>query len=259
MRFLLFSFMFIALSCDAVVEKGQTSDTTENYSDSVDTVRRVVIMDTLRGSSIPSVPAGVYSLNNNSNVYYVKLNDDKTYMLQPAEHNKRSALQKTEGSWAIEGDEVLLHNGRTVVAKLNVANDSIRLTEMNGSAVKQPLMLQKHELAGQDTAWTRKAALGMEFYGVGNEPFWNIEIDDQGKTIFKMADWKQPLSLKTAKASAKGDSIHYVFNDAGKTAVTIYNTYCNDGMSDRLYTRKVRVKHKGQTYSGCGEYFNQGK
>jgi uncharacterized membrane protein len=80
--------------------------------------------------------------------------------------------------------------------------------------------LHKHPLPDitTDTLWQHKKNAGVDFFGIGNEPFWNIEIDEQGQTTIRMADWESAVSLKTPWASLSSkDSIVYQFADATKT------------------------------------------
>jgi uncharacterized membrane protein len=53
-------------------------------------------------------------------------------------------------------------------------------------------------------------------------------------------------------ASASADSTVYTA-DNDSLLVTVYPLFCSDGMSDFLYTQKIKLVYKGQTYTGCGE------
>ena len=60
------------------------------------------------------------------------------------------------------------------------------------------------------------------------------------------------LQAKLTDTNQTKDSTIYS-NDSLR--VVVYPYFCNDGMSDFIYTNKVKVYYKGQAYKGCGQKF----
>lgn len=234
-------------------------DSSATSTTTVDTIRKVVVIDTIKGTVDVSTPGGIYSTQINDLEYWLQLNEDKSYRLE--EKDKKGSSRSTlSGNWGMDENDILLYDNRTVIGKLSRSGDSIYVSELkNAKTAGKDQLLKRYDLASSDTQWTNRKSKGVDFYGLGNEPFWNIEIDNENLTSFKMADWKQSVSLKTVKPTMTKDSIYYNFTGANKISVTVYNQFCSDGMSDKMYSNKVKIRYKGQTYSGCGEYFNSPK
>ncbi len=105
-------------------------------------------------------------------------------------------------------------------------------------------------------SWKQKQSEGIDFIGVGNEPFWSLEIDNEKMISFKLADWKKPVVVASQKPTITKDSTLYMLSSQGMPLrVIIYPQFCSDGMSDFLYQYKVAVSFKGSTYKGCGVMF----
>ena len=97
---------------------------------------------------------------------------------------------------------------------------------------------------------------GIDFYGVGNEPFWNVEINKDETIAFQLADWTAPKNFQPAEPVSSSDSIHYQASaDSVQLKVTIYQRFCRDAMSDYIYPQAVKVVHNNETYRGCGILF----
>ena len=113
--------------------------------------------------------------------------------------------------------------------------------------------LVKRELAVINPSWKKKQSEGVDFIGVGNEPFWSLEIDNEKMISFKLADWKKPVTVPVQKPTVTKDSTLYTLSSEGMPLrVIIYQQFCSDGMSDFLYQYKVAVSFKGNSYKGCG-------
>ena len=116
--------------------------------------------------------------------------------------------------------------------------------------------LGKKQLANSNAAWQQKAKDGIDFLAIGNEPFWNAEIDDQKEIKFRLADWNKPVIVTVKQPVVTKDSIVYkLISGNNPLIITILPEFCSDGMSDFLYQHKVRVNYKGVNYSGCGIKF----
>ena len=94
-----------------------------------------------------------------------------------------------------------------------------------------------------------------DFWCLGNEPFWNVQISEKENLI----DFFNPMEEKLihfvySKPEEKGNSKIYTAEnkaDGHKIIVTITNGKCSDGMSEREYPCSSKVVLDGTTYTGC--------
>jgi uncharacterized membrane protein len=101
--------------------------------------------------------------------------------------------------------------------------------------------------------WQQKKAEGLVLYGVGNEPFWSLEINSNDTISFRLADWEHALKLKRKETvSARDTTIYLGQNDSSQIRLMVLPYFCSDGMSYFTYQNKILVKYNNQTYSGCG-------
>ena len=85
------------------------------------------------------------------------------------------------------------------------------------------------------------------YHAVGNEPFWNLLIDEHDIT-FVQPD-AQPLRQPSPKAII---GIAGEIYQSPRINVNIVHAQCSDGMSDRTYPDKVQVTVDGKRFEGCG-------
>jgi uncharacterized membrane protein len=98
-----------------------------------------------------------------------------------------------------------------------------------------------------------KKQQGIILFGLGNEPFWNVELNNKDSVSFQIADWSQPVKLKVDSTIRNKDSLFYLAkNDSIDFKLTVLPYFCNDGMSDYVYGNKVQLQYNHQTYKGCG-------
>lgn len=234
--------LFIFLwSCDPV---SNSSPATDTQTTSIDTVHKVVVIDTVTHTIDASVFKPIYSFRINNLNYIFQINKDSSYTLQE-EGNKRYHAYK--GRWQIQNSKLLLAHHNDTISVFNIQNDSLFLTVLKGENIGL-LRPEFHENA--EWEMSDKLTKGRILYAIGTEPFWSLEVDADS-IRFNMADWKQPLTTKTPKVMAKADSIYLDINKQTHYRITIYNRFCSDGMSDRIYPAAVKIHRNNQTYSGC--------
>lgn len=93
-----------------------------------------------------------------------------------------------------------------------------------------------------------------EFIGLGNEPFWSLEIIPLEKIIALKdvgSDKTYTFPYKPGKLSAL--SIIYESSNDKKESIKaiITKEKCSDGMSDRIYNYAVEVTINGRKFKGC--------
>jgi uncharacterized membrane protein len=180
------------------------------------------------------------------------LKDSGRFKLEEFILGKNTFPEKEEGRWARVGDSIRLVANQKTIATYYILNDTLRLRYREGMAIADSVAknywIARHPDAASNAAWRKRAAQGVEFYAIGNEPFWNLEISRQSIS-FKIADLPKPITVAASAPRISKDSTFYSANDL---QVTIYNEFCSDGMSDNLYENRVHVRYKGETFKGCG-------
>jgi len=249
MKFIcLITVAFIIVSCKQTPVKEKTvfvNDTT--------TVQDTVIFikdSTMAAAFSDSLPKGAYQ-----GMYPCKgcegiqqtilFTPDKKYRLEEITWGKTSPPKKTEGIWESKSGMIWMYQTGRAPMKFFLRKDSLFTDSLQYALVKR-------ELANNPT-WRQKQSEGIDFVGLGTEPFWSLDIDNEKMILFKMSDWKKPVIFPIEKPSLTKDSTFYnLSSEGGPLRVTVFPQFCSDGMSDFLYQYKVVVKYKGSTYKGCG-------
>ena len=176
-------------------------------------------------------------------------NDDLSYQIEEKRWDKQNAISRTTGNWRPNEGKIWAYENDKVRARYEWRGDTLVYIEPSDNTI----IMQKLISVLQNEVWRNKKSEGIEFFGIGNEPFWNIEIDEEKYIRFGLADWVKPVSFKAAKPVSNTDSIIYkTGKNTAALHVTIFNQFCSDGMSDNIYNNKVRVVYKGVEYNGCG-------
>ena len=104
-----------------------------------------------------------------------------------------------------------------------------------------------------------KAAAGIDFFATGNEPFWNIEVDEE-----KFIRYNTPegtlLTVPPVKAiiNDDGTKIYKTGTTEGMLELQVINKICINDMSgdSSAYTVHLKIKLKSdkesRTLHGCG-------
>ena len=171
-----------------------------------------------------------------------------TFRLQ--EEYNRDSLVVTEGTWAPSRDFIWLYKDQVVRGRYTWKGDTLQYfsPEQKKTYAMYPLTP-----ATENAVWQTKRKEGQQLYGVGTEPFWSVEVTKDDSIIVNMPDWNAPLRAKITEASATDESaVFSAVRDSVRLVVHSY--FCSDGMSDFLYTKRLELVYKGQTYRGCGEF-----
>ena len=107
--------------------------------------------------------------------------------------------------------------------------------------------------AGENAAWKEKKNEGVQLFGVGTEPFWNVSLQKDSLS-FQLAEWSKPIRLKLGAVQRTTDSSSFEATaDSTKLQLIVYPYFCSDGMSDLIYRNKIKVLYNGRVYTGCGQ------
>lgn len=255
---------FVLLACNSKPEKAVDTDTpAETVAVVTDT--EVVETDTdtslALDSEIKAAPA-VYATKNPSGIYQFIMPYqgtkkilhtiafyEGTYRLQEEYLDRNDSVSITEGTWAPSTGYIWLYKDQIVRGRYTWKGDTL---QYYSPQLKKTFSMTKPDRATVNPVWQTKRGQGTYLYGVGNEPFWSVELTNSDSIVLNRPEWTQPLRAKlTTTSLARDSSIYTSMNDS--LQVIVFPVFCSDGMSDFLYTQKVKVIYKGQTYQGCGE------
>ena len=105
----------------------------------------------------------------------------------------------------------------------------------------------------ENKVWRNKKKEGIIVFGIGNEPFWSVEVNNKDSVSFLLSEWPKAVTLKIDSLTNTPESIIYLAQkDSIQLTLTVFPFFCNDGMSDFVYRNKVKIQYNNQTYNGCG-------
>jgi uncharacterized membrane protein len=265
MRKLFFSVLIFCTACTLPEEKEQNpvskkSDTTiiethDTNTASIDT-SDVVPLNIIKKVKSPN---GIYRTIlpfNGKMEQTIAFNKDYTYQLQEKyTNNKSDSIVITEGTWAPSDGVIWLYKDQVIRGRYKWEDETL---QYYSPLLKKTFPMKSLQDAMQNATWKNKAKQGASFIGIGTEPFWNIELDNQDSLSFQVSEWKQPLRVKIDSSFNNIDSAGYIAQaDSVQIRVTIFPHFCSDGMSDFVYRNKIKVQYNQQTYSGCGVLYRQ--
>jgi hypothetical protein len=181
----------------------------------------------------------------------VKFYNNKTYQLQERyPGTKKDSMVVIQGTFLPSNGYIWLYQEQVARGRYKWKGDTLQyfdpLYKKSYSMVKLQDVLDRE-------IWQQKKAQGLILYGVGNEPFWSLELNSNDTISFRLADREQPIKLKRNDTqNAKDTTIYLAGNDSAQMKLMILPYFCSDGMSDFTYQNKILVKYNNQTYSGCG-------
>ena len=188
---------------------------------------------------------------------------DNSFKMEEVNWGTQTPPKKMEGKWEKKSDTIVLYVNNKPSGRFRFHLDSLVTLVRDGKVIDAGdlpnYVLLRKTSAGANSAWRQRGEQGIDFYGVGNEPFWNIEIDNEKMILFKLAAWQKPVIVPIEKPNIYRDSTVYIIPDSTRLRITIINEFCSDGMSDFLYEQKIQVRYKGQLYKGCGMWLGSSK
>lgn len=184
---------------------------------------------------------------------------DHGFHLKDEFNGRDKAPVEMEGRWLTTNDQLQLLVNNVVTKRFAVANKGLKELSMTGApvALYQNSYLSRNSIGADNIAWMEKKAAGIDFFALGNEPFWLMEIDKEKQISFLQIDSSQPAVFPYVEALQQNGQ--YIFNTmrgADSMQIVITPQFCSDGMSDNWYEYKVDLKYNGNAYGGCGVKLN---
>lgn len=108
----------------------------------------------------------------------------------------------------------------------------------------------------------KKAEQGIDFYALGNEPFWSLNMDFDKEFQFNNLDGLSIIvpAIEGVKAMDADITRYRSVGDTYELIIQISRQDCSDTMSDNKFDYKVSVDHKKNSerdytrLSGCGNF-----
>lgn len=120
------------------------------------------------------------------------------------------------------------------------------------------------EEASYQNLLNRKKDMGIEFYAIGQEPGWGLDMDVEKGFSFKSYDGTaiNTPPVEGVRAADANVTRYHAFVEMGELDFAIQLAPCQDPMSGRKYTHTVwgRVKIGNgpyKEYKGCGEFLTK--
>ncbi|HEY0677198.1 MAG TPA: copper resistance protein NlpE N-terminal domain-containing protein [Chitinophagaceae bacterium] len=245
------------------------TDTATSVRDSVGTIPDTINRDNGNFSSSPGDTTlfgfyqGVLPCRDCQGIRHtLLLKDSGQFKLEEFILGRNTFPGKFTGRWTKQGDSLHLISNNENIATYYIQGDTLRVKfrkgELIADSVAKNYWIARQPDASMNKVWRQKMREGIDLYAIGNEPFWNLEIDNEKSIAFRIAELKKPITFTITQPHINKDSTHYMAGSGtDKLEVTVYNEFCNDGMSDNYYEYRVHVRYKGETYKGCGVNFRK--
>lgn len=171
-----------------------------------------------------------------------------TYRLQEKYSiRNRDSMVIAEGFWSPSDGFIWLYKDQVVRGRYQWKGDTLQYASP-GLRKKYSMHLLKDaaDIEG------RRRSPEVVLYGVGNEPFWNVEVRGRDSLRFEMSGWAEPITIKIDSIYRQGEGMAYsAHGDSAQLKLTVFPYFCSDGMSDYVYRNKVRLQYNNQIYNGC--------
>jgi uncharacterized membrane protein len=185
---------------------------------------------------------------------------DHSFHLMDTYNGKQVAPIEAGGQWQTTNDQLQLLVNNTVIKRFMVTNKGLKEVSVSGTpvAVHADVYLTRKMIGGDNAAWMEKKAAGIDFFALGTEPFWLMEMDADKQISFLQVENNQTTVFPyVAPVPQNGQLLYSVQNDSTKLQIVITPQFCSDGMSDNWYEYKVEANFNGSVYNGCGVRLNE--
>lgn len=204
--------------------------------------------------------------------YDLVLRGDGTYSESSLYVDRSDQPFVKTGAYTIDGARVVLDKSQSGMRYFGAHPQGLQMLDIHGAPITGELS-EHYMLARQAeptppmaeegtlTRMQEKRARGVDFYAVGNEPFWSLEIDfDKGMRFTSLTDLAE-MNTPPGKVSRAQDADvtrYFAQTEAGTLIATALRGECVDSMSGERFSYRVRVEVKRSTdadytlFEGCG-------
>ncbi len=195
-----------------------------------------------------------YSIDSQQVEHTIQFNRDKSFRLEE-KYYPGEKIMVSNGHWSPSDGYIWIYNQQVLRGRYKWNGDTLQYFSPSRN---QAFPMMQSPSIQSNKVWQEKRNQGILFFGIGNEPFWSVEVAGDNKINFQLSDWNAPETFNVTSSVNKDGML--VYNGTGDTAMislTIYRQFCSDGMSDFVYPRKVEVQLGNTSFSGCGMLYAQ--
>lgn len=104
--------------------------------------------------------------------------------------------------------------------------------------------------------WEKARLAGVTFRGLGNEPFWRLDIvRDQEASIHEPSGLL--LTAQVARDEGASDATRYKgMTESGELVIDIIDRSCQDTMSGEEFSATVEIQYGDRSFAGCGRWLD---
>ena len=213
--------------------------------------------------------------------YTLNLKNDFTFKQKSVYKGKDEELFIDDGEWSFVSDSVILVEGLDESKMFLVDGKKLTMLDEYGNRIKSSdehkyyLRKDTNDVSEVDkvepvnevaetnaTSYDDMFINGIDFFAMGNEPFWTLEIDVEKEMRFTtLYDIKLNIpSVERQKEQNFNVNIYHAKTKSGELVVTITRADCEDDMSGEQFNYTVKVEAKSsadnefKTFEGCGQY-----
>ncbi|MEO8209888.1 MAG: hypothetical protein ABI840_04975 [bacterium] len=229
--------IFLACSCnnrDKIQTKVESADTSN-----------VLLKDSVKPDTASKIYEGLYIYNLSTNSFMDCNNPDSLYFVSDGTKKLAEMYKKTLTNPNVYG---------SVVAKLK---GKITQTSDEIQKEKYPKTFRVTEIISMEKKNFRNTCVPYDFWGLGNEPGWSLQISEKENLI----EFYLPLEQKTyyffysEPKEENGKIIYTSHNQIQRYIINVIikKENCSDTMSDNIYDYSVEVELSGgKKFKGCG-------
>jgi uncharacterized membrane protein len=204
----------------------------------------------------------------------IQLYPDMMYRTEMTYTGKSTTPIVDSGKYSINNEGViLLGDSANGYNQITFDNDHLVMLDKNGKQIEGSLaekyflypLNQQPKMENNEinpNFLIEKYQRGIDFYAQGNEPFWNLEMDLDKESTFKVMDglhFNAP-AVEPSQAMDANVKRYRSVTESGEIIIQIGKSKCEDTMADKTYGYNVKVDYKTSketeysSYKGCGDY-----
>jgi uncharacterized membrane protein len=203
----------------------------------------VLSIDTAAADTTPIIYKGLYTFGNEVSTFQDCNDRQKVYWVNDSLSSLRKPYENANKtpSYPYESVYAEVKGYLTGKSKMGYAGDYENVLVIT-------------DVIKVETKNFRTDCYNYEFIGLGNEPFWSLDIiPEEQRIVLKEAGRESALEFSYTPANIGGGVYRYEATNPAKDklVVVIREEKCSDGMSDRQYNYSAEITVNGRVLKGC--------
>lgn len=240
------------------------------HNDFVKDQKNQEFVDKIAGTYVGKIPCA----DCETILYELVLNDDNTYKTSLTYLGKSNAPISNEGKFtSTNGNSIELDGNTGSMNYFQKIEDGFLVLDKNGNVIEGDLannykLVPKKEVSeikennGMQKILMKKQSEGIDFYAIGNEPSWSLDMDFDKTITLKTMNGIDFSAPAVAPVMAQDHNVkrYRSVTESSEIIVQIVQGKCSDTMSDQKFTFQVTVDYKTSkdanytSFKGCGMY-----